>query len=78
MEIRSMEYDRHIFLKDLVFQMKNLVFQIKNLVFRSETLDFDKKPRYFKSKKLEILNLSHIRFEILGISSEIRITSKKM
>ena len=46
MEMRSMEYDRHIFLKDLVFQ-------IKNLVFRSETLDFDKKPRYFKSKNLK-------------------------
>ena len=53
MEMRSMEYDRHIFLKDLVFQMKNLVFQIKNLVFRSETLDFDKKPRYYKSKNLK-------------------------
>ena len=70
-----MEYDRHIFLKDLVFQTKNLVFQRKNLVFRSETLDFDQKTRI---KKLEILNLSHIRFEILGISSEIPITSKKM
>ena len=45
-----MEYDCHIFLKYLVFQMKKLVFQSKYLVFRSKTLDFDQNTRYFESE----------------------------
>ena len=72
-----MEYDCHIFLKYLVFQMKNLVFEIKNLVFWSEgPLDFDRKTWYFKSK-FEILSFSHIEVEILSISSNIPSISKK-
>ena len=45
-----MEYDCHIFLKYLVFQMKNLVFQSKHVVFWSKSLDFDRNTRYFESE----------------------------
>ena len=61
--VMLMEYDCHIFSKYLVFQMKNLVFQSKYLVFRSKTLDFVRNTRYFESV------ISHLEFEILGISS---------
>ena len=53
----SMEYDCHIFSKNLVFQMKNLVFQSKYLVFRSKTLDFHRNIRY-----IEILGISNQKF----------------
>ena len=65
----SMEYDCHIFLKYLVFQIKNLVFQSKYLGFRS-------KNQLFRVWNFEILGFSHLEFEILGISSEIPSISK--
>ena len=61
-KLNSMEYDCHIFSKYPVFQMKNLVFQSKYLVFRF--------------RNFEILGFSHLKFEILGISSEIPSISK--
>ena len=54
-----------------VFQMKILVLQSKYLVFRSKPLNFDR-------TKIEILGFSHLKFEILGNSTEIPITSKKV
>ena len=61
-----LEYDCHIFSKYLVFQMKNLVFHSKHLVFRSKTLEY----QVFQIKNFKILGFSHLKFEIIGISSE--------
>ena len=55
-----MEYDCHIIYKYLAFQMKSL--SIKNLGFRL-------KNSIFQIKNNEILGLSYIKFEILGILS---------
>ena len=62
--IIDMEYDCHIFSKCLVFEMKILVFQ-------SKTLDFDRNARHFDSEIFERLGFSHLKFEMLGISSKI-------
>ena len=64
--------------------MKNLVFQSKYLAFRSKTLDFGWNTKYFESNVLkikyqvEIPGFSHLKFETLGISSEIASIWKKV
>ena len=57
--------------------MKNQVFRMKNLVFRSN-LGFLSKNPVFEIKNFEILCFLHNELEILGISIEIRSTSKKL
>ena len=63
---QAMEYDCHIFSKDLVFQMKNQVFQSKCLVFRSKSLDFDQNARYFDSEiwKYQVFCTLNLKYQV--------------
>ena len=56
---------------------ENLVFQSKYLTFPSKTLDFDR-TQGIRIRNFEILGFSHLKLEILVISSEIPSTSKNV
>ena len=69
---QAMEYDCHIFSKDLVFQMKNQVFQSKCLVFRSKTLDFDQNARYFDSEiqKYQVFCTLNLKYQVFRANTQ--------